>query len=124
MTHGFNQSRYSYGMPPPLPVAPLDTSMSFHRSPARFNNLFLPGEGLSDPKVNLYRDRIETMNIDNESLMRRLNQVTLEADRIMKEKSDLLKELCAFEKDNFHIETQLNMRDETDMSNQNMQEEL
>jgi len=98
--------------------------MSFQRSPARFNNLFLPGESMSDPKVNLYRDRIETMNIDNESLMRRLNQVTLEADRINKERSDLLKELCAFEKENFHIESQLNMRDEMDMANQQMQEDL
>ena len=64
------------------------------------------------------------MNVDNESLMRRLNQVTLEADRITKEKMDLLKELCAFEKDNFNLESQLNMKDEIDMANLKMKEDL
>ena len=55
-------------------------------------------------KNDIYRDRIHVMNQDNESLQRRLNQVSLELSRIHQEKTDLLKQLCQFEKDNFNKE--------------------
>jgi len=91
-TNAFTGNRYSLG-PPELPLPGLPPPRSY------------VGLSLSNgPKGELYRERCDVMNQDNESLQRRLNQVSLELSRIHQEKTDLLKQLCAFEKENFNKE--------------------
>jgi adenylosuccinate synthase len=46
------------------------------------------GEG-PEARDKLYRDRIEAMTLDNQSLQRRLNQVSSEMERIMRENEDI-----------------------------------
>ena len=72
----------------------------------------------------LYKDRVEAMTIDNASLQRRLNQVSQELERIHKEKEELTRNLQRFETDNARMDGGINHKDETDMANQAMQEDL
>jgi prefoldin subunit 5 len=44
-------------------------------------------------REKLYRERIEAMSLDNQSLQRRLNQVTSELDRIQRENEAIMRQM-------------------------------
>lgn len=72
----------------------------------------------------LYRDRIEAMTVDNASLQRRLLQVQDDLTRVRREKDGIIMNLKSAELDNNRVHQSANLKDETDMSNQMMQEDL
>lgn len=65
----------------------------------------------------LYRDRIDSMGIDNESLQRRLGSVNNELNRIRSEKDSLLNRLRHFETENSRFDRAIHEKDELDMHN-------
>ena len=64
------------------------------------------------------------MNVDNASLKRRLAQVTTELNRIQSERDEMLRDLKQFENDNNRIDINIREKDETDMANQAMKDDL
>ena len=62
--------------------------------------------------------------MDNASLQRRLNGVDEDLKMIRREKDDLLNKLKVMEIDNDRLNRVTNQKDELDMSNQTMQEDL
>jgi hypothetical protein len=46
-----------------------------------------------EARDKLYRDRIEAMTLDNQSLQRRLNQVSSEMERIQRENEDIYRQI-------------------------------
>ena len=72
----------------------------------------------------LYVDRIESMMMDNASLQRRLNGVNDDMEQLKREKDDLISKLRMIEIDNERLQRITNQKDEIDMANQTMQEDL
>lgn len=64
------------------------------------------------------------MTLDNASLQRRLIQVSGDLNRLRNEEEGYFKQLQFLEAENRRMEQVTNMKDETDMDNQTMQEEL
>jgi hypothetical protein len=64
------------------------------------------------------------MTSDNESLQRRLNQVSQELERIHRERDDMLDQLNRHQSNNGKTEAVVNTKDTTDIQNQRMQEDL
>ena len=75
-------------------------------------------------REKLFVDRVEAMMMDNASLQRRLNGVDEDLKAIRREKDDLLHRLKVIEIDNDRLNRVTNQKDEVDMSNQTMQEDL
>ena len=72
----------------------------------------------------IYVDRIEAMMMDNASLQRRLNGVNEDLVELRREKDDLISKLRMVEIDNERLQRITNQKDEIDMANQTMQEDL
>ena len=72
----------------------------------------------------LFVDRIEAMMMDNASLQRRLNGVSDDLEQLRREKEDLISKLRMMEIDNERLGRITNQKDEIDMANQTMQEDL
>ena len=64
------------------------------------------------------------MTADNESLQRRLNQVSAELERIHRERDEMVEQLNKHQHNNGKTENLVNTKDTTDIQNQRMQEDL
>lgn len=84
----------------------------------------LPIGGPLEGRDRLYRERIEAMTLDNANLQRRLNGVTADMQRAKLDVEGMIQQLRSLESRNDNVHRSVGHRDETDMANQLLQDEL
>ena len=89
-----------------------------------FTNLNPVGASATNPRDQLYHDRIEAMTTDNQSLQRRLNQVSLELERIYREKDEVKRNFDKVESEVEHMNRLVNTKDNVDAQNIVLKDEV
>lgn len=77
-----------------------------------------------DARSKLYKERIEAMTLDNQSLQRRLNQVNSELERIQRENEDLVRQYELADGDVQLYNKLINNKDDTDAQNNLLKQDL
>lgn len=75
-------------------------------------------------REKLYRERIEAMTLDNQSLQRRLNQVSNELDRIQRENEAIVRQIEMVGGDVERFRKLITNKDDVDGQNNIMQQDL
>lgn len=75
-------------------------------------------------REKLYRERIEAMTLDNQSLQRRLNQVSNELDRIQRENEAIKRQIEMVGGDAERFKQLISNKDDVDAQNNIMQQDL
>lgn len=80
----------------------------------------IPGAS-QEARDRLYRERIEAMTQDNQSLQRRLNQVNSELERIQRENEDIVRSIEMNDSDVARLNKMISLKDDTDAQNSVME---